>query len=57
MKKPDPPPTDPLVDEVRATRKRLVRERGGLSGWVAHLRKRQEQHPEKIVVRGKQAAR
>ena len=57
MKKPDPPPTDPLVDEVRATRKRLVRERGGLSGWVAHLRKRQEQHPEKIFVRGMLAAR
>jgi len=42
---------------VRQTRERLVREHGGLRGWVEHLRKLQEQHPEKIVYRGKQADR
>ena len=46
----------PLVDDVRATRERLVRKHGGLKVWIDHLRKLQEQHPEKVVSRGKQAA-
>ena len=28
---------DPLVDEVRARRQTLVRQHGGLKGWVRHL--------------------
>lgn len=28
---------------------RLVREHGGLAGWVAHLRREQQKHPEKPV--------
>jgi hypothetical protein len=28
---------DPSIDEVRETRARLVREHGGLRGWVAYL--------------------
>ena len=40
---------DPLIDEVRATRERLVREHGGLRGWMQHVRKLRGQHPEKLV--------
>ena len=41
--------SDPLIDEVRATRERLVREHGGLRGWMEYLRELQQQHPEKLV--------
>jgi len=51
MKKPDGQFSDPLIDQVRANRRRLVREHGGLAGWVAHLRREQERHPEKLVPR------
>ncbi len=46
---------DPIIDEVRATRQRLVHEHGGLRGWGDYLRSRQERHPEKVV-RAKKAA-
>ena len=49
MNKTDEQFSDPLIDEVRATRRRLVREHGGLRGWVAHLRQEQDKHPEKLV--------
>jgi hypothetical protein len=39
--------SDPLIDEVRETRARLVREHGGLRGWVAHLQEQQRKHPLK----------
>lgn len=45
---------DPLIDEVRATRERLVREHGGLRGWVEHLKQLQKQHPDRLVSRGEQ---
>jgi len=45
------PFSDPLIDEVRERRRRLVRDHGGLSGWVAHLRREQEKHPEKLLPR------
>ena len=43
--------SDPLVDEVRRTRQRLIAEHGGLHGWVEHLKEQQERHPEKLVSR------
>jgi len=49
MKQTQEPCPDPLIDEVRERRRRLVREHGGLSGWVAHLRREQAKHPEKLV--------
>lgn len=49
MKQTEEPFSDPLIDDVRARRRRLVREHGGLSGWVAGLRCEQEKHPEKLV--------
>jgi len=34
---------DPLVDQVRETRAKLVREHGGLRGWGRHLQETQRQ--------------
>jgi len=57
MKKPRRPYSDPLIDEVRATRERLVREHGGLRGWAAYIRQEQAKHPEKLVSPRKRVAR
>jgi hypothetical protein len=51
MTDPQTPPRDPLIDEVRETRERLLREHGGLAGWVRYLQELQRQHPEKLVTR------
>ena len=56
VEKKQPRPADPLIDDVRETRNRLVQEHGGLDGWLEHLRALQQQHPEKVVARGKHAA-
>ena len=45
--------SDPLIDQVRETRERLVREHGDLRGWVKYLQELQAQHPEKLVSRPK----
>lgn len=37
---------DPLIDEVRETRARLVREHGGLRGWVVYLQEQQQKRPK-----------
>ncbi len=49
MKNRQEPFADPLIDEVRENRRRLVRQHGGLNGWVTHLRHEQSKHPEKLV--------
>ena len=41
------PMPDPLIDEVRQTRARLVSEHGGLRGWVAYLQEQQRKRPKK----------
>ena len=48
---------DPLIDEVRETRQRLVREHGGLKGWFKHLRDRQRRHPGKVLPRPRRMGR
>lgn len=48
--------SDPLIDQVRETRQRLVREHGDLHGWVKHLQQLQQQHPEKVVCRAEETA-
>ena len=48
--------SDPLIDQVRETRQRLIREHGDLRGWVEHLQQLQQQHPEKLVCRAAKAA-
>ena len=35
---------DPLIDEVRETRQRLVREHGAQKGWFKHLQDRRRRH-------------
>jgi len=42
---------DPLIDEVRGTRERLVQEHGDLHGWVQYLRRLEQQHPEQVIQR------
>ena len=51
------PFADPLIDEVRENRRRLVRQHGGLSGWIAHLRSEQDRHPEKLLRRDTRTSR
>ena len=53
MKKTPPLPDNPLIDDVRKTRQRLVEEHGGLQGWLDHLRELQQQHPGKVLPHGK----
>ena len=53
METPKSHPPDPLIDQVRETRARLVREHGGLRGWVRHLQELQRQRPEKSPRRSK----
>ena len=48
---------DPLIDEVRETRQRLVREHGGLKGWFKHLQDRPRRHPGKIRPRPRHMGR
>jgi len=48
--------SDPLIDQVREARRQLIREHGNLEGRLKHLQERQEQHPEKVVSRPRQAA-
>ena len=48
MDRPTTLPPDPLIDQVRETRAQLVREHGGLRGWVTHLQKQQRMRPEKF---------
>ena len=47
---------DPLIDEVRRTRERLVREHGGLRGWFEHLRELQKEHAGKVIPPPKHAS-
>ncbi len=57
METPKSHPPDPLIDQVRETRARLVREHGGLRGWVRHLQELQRQRPEKSPRRSKNPGR
>ena len=40
---------DPLIDEVRTRRQRLVEEHGGLKGWGRYLQEFQRRNPPKLV--------
>ena len=41
------PTRDPLIDDVRETRDRLIRQHGGLRGWAAYLQEQQQKHLQK----------
>ncbi len=49
---------DPLIDEVRERRRRLLARHGGdLQKLYEELRRLQEEHPEKVVDRKKKRSR
>jgi len=45
---------DPLIDEIRETRRRLVEQYGGLRGWAEHLRELDRKDPPKAPSRRKE---
>ena len=47
MERPKAVKPDPLIDEVRETRARLVREHGGLRGWGVYLQEQQRNRVKK----------
>ncbi len=47
---------DPLIDQVRDTRQRLIREHGNLRAWVDYLQQMQRQHPENMAPSPKKSA-
>ena len=57
MEQPKTQMADPLIDQVRETRERLVREHGGLRQWVARLQEQQREHPERFPRRAEQPNR
>ncbi|HEX7150602.1 MAG TPA: hypothetical protein VF618_03870 [Thermoanaerobaculia bacterium] len=42
---------DPIVEEVHATRERLIEKHGGPEGYAEHLRELEEQMQTRIVTR------
>ena len=42
---------DPVVEELHRIRERLLREHGGLDGYVAHLREMQIAMKDRVVTR------
>lgn len=40
---------DPIVEELHKIREEMLAEHGGLEGLVEHLRKIQEEMPERVV--------
>ena len=40
---------DPIVNEVRAAREKLLDEHGGNEGLVEYLKRKEKQHPERIA--------
>jgi hypothetical protein len=44
-------PDDPVVEELHRIRENLLREHGGLDGYVAHLREMQIAMKDRVVTR------
>ncbi len=44
-------PDDPVVEELHRIRESLLREHGGLNGYVAHLREMQIVMKDRVVTR------
>jgi hypothetical protein len=49
VNKPPEPYTEPLINDIRATRERLLREHGGLRGWAEHLRTLETEHEASLI--------
>jgi hypothetical protein len=55
MKKSSKALPDPLIDAIRRTRERLVKEHGGIRGWGKYLQEQQRKHPPTKRVRSSPA--
>jgi len=40
---------DPIIEEVRAHREKLVRDKGGLAGLFEYLREKEKEHPQRLL--------
>lgn len=40
---------DPIVDEVRKAREKLLDEHGGFTGLIEYLKRKEKEHPEQIA--------
>ena len=48
--------TDPIVDEVRRVRDELVKQHGGLEGWIDHLQAMEQARTRKATKRASKPA-
>lgn len=42
---------DPIVNEVRAAREKLLDEHGGYEGLVEYLKRKEKEHPEQLTIK------
>ncbi|MCL6589654.1 MAG: hypothetical protein K6U80_06850 [Firmicutes bacterium] len=42
---------DPIVQEVRKTREQILEETGGLAEYFEVLKKKEAEHPEKLITK------
>jgi heme-degrading monooxygenase HmoA len=40
---------DPIVEEVWKSREQLLEQHGGLEGFLEHIKKQEQKHPERLV--------
>jgi hypothetical protein len=42
---------DPIINEVRAAREKLLDEHGGYEGLVEYLKRKEKEHPEQMATK------
>jgi hypothetical protein len=42
---------DPIVEEVWKSREQLLEQHGGLEGFLEYIRKQEQEHPERLVIK------
>lgn len=40
---------DPIIGEIRKSREQLLENHGSLDGFLEHIRKQEQEHPEKLI--------
>lgn len=40
---------DPIIEEVWKSREALLEQYGGIAGFLEHIKKQEQEHPERIV--------
>lgn len=43
--------SDPIVEEVWKSREQLLEQYGGLEGFLEHIKKQEQEHPERLVTK------